>query len=126
MDHLADAILLLHLAFVLFVAAGFLVIPVGGALGWRWVRARRLRLAHLGAIAVVAAESLAGIACPLTVWEDVLRGGGGGGSFVSRLLHRFLFYDLPEAWFTAVYVFLALGAGALWVWVRPFPSGRRD
>jgi hypothetical protein len=126
MGHLADAILFVHLVFVCFVAAGFLLITAGGALGWRWVRGRRLRVAHLGAIALVAAESLAGIACPLTVWEDALRGGAGGESFVARLLHRLLFYDFPEAWFTAVYVFLALGAGALWVWVRPFPSGRRD
>lgn len=122
MPLLADAILALHLAFVLFVAAGFVAIPAGAVLRWRWVRSRRLRLAHLGAIALVAVEASLGIACPLTVWEDALRGAAEGESFVARLVHRVLFYDLPEGVFTAAYVGLAAAAALLW---RAVPPRRR-
>lgn len=119
---LADAILAVHLAFVVFVIAGFAAVPAGAALGWRWVRSRPLRLSHLGAIALVALEALLGIACPLTVWEDALRGRGTDAGFVARLVHRLLFYDLPEWVFTAVYLGLALSAFALW---RAVPPERR-
>ncbi|MBI5442142.1 MAG: DUF2784 domain-containing protein [Deltaproteobacteria bacterium] len=120
---LADAVLFVHLALVLFITLGFPAISLGGFRGWRWVRSFRLRVAHLAAIAVVAAESLVGIACPLTVWEDALRGRGGGESFVARLLHRVLFYDLPEWVFTTAYLTLTLGAVVLWRAVPP--GGRR-
>ena len=36
------------------------------------------RGSHLGAIAVVAAESLVGFVCPLTTWENRLRLLAGG------------------------------------------------
>jgi hypothetical protein len=59
-----------------------------------------LRYLHLGAIAFVAAEAVLGVACPLTVWEDLLRGGrgkhGGAESFVARWLRALLFYQAPE------------------------------
>jgi hypothetical protein len=63
---LADAILVVHFAFVLFVVLGFALVLAGGALGWRWVRNRGFRYTHLAAIAFVAVEALAD-ACPLTV-----------------------------------------------------------
>lgn len=125
---LADIVLAAHLAFVGFVVFGFVAIPIGGRRGWHWVRGRRFRVAHLAAIAFVAAEALVGIACPLTVWEDALRGRGTGTSFVARLVHRILFYDLPEWMFTVAYAALALGALILWRAVPPRrkrPRGRR-
>jgi hypothetical protein len=125
---LADIVLAAHLAFVGFVVFGFVAIPIGGRRGWHWVRGRRFRVAHLAAIAFVAAEALVGIACPLTVWEDALRGRGTGTSFVARLVHRILFYDLPEWVFTVAYAVLALGALILWRAVPPRrkrPRGRR-
>ena len=72
---LADLVLAVHFCIAAFITAGFVLIPLGAAVGWRWVRQRRLRLVHAGAIAFVALESLAGMACPLTVWEAALRGG---------------------------------------------------
>ncbi|MBI5014268.1 MAG: DUF2784 domain-containing protein [Deltaproteobacteria bacterium] len=119
---LADGVLCAHLALVLFITLGLPAIPLGGLRGWRWVRSFRFRAAHLAAISVVAAEALAGIACPLTVWEDALRGRGGGDSFVARLLHRVLFYDLPEWVFTTSYAMLAVAALALWRAVPPRTS----
>ena len=52
---------------------------------------------------LVAAEALLGYACPLTVWEDLLRGGVRPESFVGRWVYRLLYYDAPEWVFTALY-----------------------
>ena len=94
MSALADLVLIIHFALAGFIAAGFLLIPIGAATGWRWVRKWHLRLAHAGAIVLVAAESLAGIACPLTVWEGWLRGDmPADGGFVGRWLGRLLYWD---------------------------------
>ena len=115
---LADAILLVHAAFVLFVVGGLPAIWLGIARGRAWARQRAFRLAHLAAIAFVAGESLLGIACPLTIWEDALRGRDPGAeSFVGRAVRGALYWDLPEAVFTAAYVaFTALVAWTWWRW----------
>jgi hypothetical protein len=115
----ADAILWIHLLFVLFVVAGFVLVPAGAWLRWGWVRLFWLRAVHLGAIVFVAVETLAGVACPLTVWEDALRGRGAGGSFVQRLIHSILFYDLPDWMFASAYVAATVLALLLWKTVPP-------
>jgi uncharacterized protein DUF2784 len=48
------------------------LVYLGAARHWAWVRSWRWRLLDLGAIVVISAESLLGIDCPLTVWEDTL------------------------------------------------------
>jgi polyferredoxin len=114
---LADAILLVHAAFVLFVAGGLVAVWIGVARGEAWARNRAFRIAHLAAIAFVAGESLLGIACPLTIWEDALRGRDPGAeSFVGRAVRAALYWDLPEAVFTAAYVAFALLVA--WTWWR--------
>ena len=118
---LADLVLAVHFCIAAFITAGFALIPLGAAAGWRWIRHRRLRLFHAGAIAFVALESLAGIACPLTVWEAMLRGGTSGGTgFIGHWLHRLLYWDLSAAAFTLLYVALALLA--VWLWRRIPPQ----
>lgn len=77
---------------------------LGAALDWRWVRNPWFRYAHLAAIAFVAAEAVLGYACPLTVWEDLLRGGVRPESFIGRWVYRLLYYRAPEWLFTALYV----------------------
>ncbi len=119
---LADLILVVHFCIAGFITAGFFLIPLGAAAGWRWVRHRRLRLTHAGAIAFVALESLAGIACPLTVWEDMLRGGVAGETgFIGHWLGRLLYWDVSATTFTLLYAGLALLAILLWRWVPPQP-----
>src|SRR5207249_10359279 len=59
-----------HFAFVAFVVAGFILIWVGFFLRWSFVRDTRFRLAHLLAMAFVLGESLLGLICPLTTWEE--------------------------------------------------------
>jgi len=123
---LADIILVVHFAFVLFVVAGLALIWVGAAAGWRWVRNLRFRIAHLAAIAFVAGEAMLGIWCPLTLWEAQLRGESADKSFVAQWLHRILFYDFPEWIFTTAYVAFALIVGASWWIVRPLSASGKQ
>ena len=128
---LADSILILHFAFVAFVVIGLLVIWVGWLRRWRFVRNFWFRLAHLLAIGVVAAESLTGIVCPLTIWENHLRllAGGGeryAGSFVQHWLHRVMFYEARESTFTILYIlFFVAVALSLWLVKPRWPALRR-
>ncbi len=123
MPLLADLILVVHFAFVLFVVVSLPLIWLGAAAGWRQVRHFGFRLAHLAAILVVSAEAAAGIWCPLTLWEDALRGATSEKSFVARWIHTLLFYDLPPAVFTMAYLLFA-GLVAL-TWWR-IPPNRRN
>ena len=121
---LADLVLLVHLAFVSFVVGGLALIWLGAVLHWRWVRHFWFRIAHLAAIFFVAAEALAGMLCPLTVWEDALRGRESETGFLARWLHRIMFYDFPNWVFTLAYVLFAL-AVALTFWLAP-PDPRKS
>ena len=116
---LADTLLIIHSLFVLFVVGSLPVIWAGAWLGWNFVRDLRFRLAHLAAILFVAGESLIGMVCPLTAWEDALRGTETGSSFIRRWLHRILFYDLPEPVFTTIYLLFALLVAATFRLVPP-------
>ncbi|MDN3556937.1 DUF2784 domain-containing protein [Halomonas maura] len=125
----ADAILVVHAAFVLFVILGLALTLVGKPLGWRWVRNPWFRLAHLGAIGFVVLEAWLGTLCPLTVWEMALRERAGdvvySGSFIAHWLHRLLFYQAPAWVFIAVYTLFGGLVGLSWLWVRPRPLGRK-
>jgi hypothetical protein len=121
---LADVVLAVHFGFVAFVVGGFALILVGVLRRWAWVRNPAFRWIHLAAIGFVALEALAGIACPLTVWEDLLRRGAAGeSSFVGRWVARLLYWDLPPWIFTAVYVLFA--AAVAYVMRRHPPQVRR-
>jgi hypothetical protein len=114
----ADALLVAHFLIAAFITGGLLLIWLGAAAGWRWVREPWFRLLHLAAIAIVALEGLLGAACPLTLWEDMLRGGLQPRSFVGRWVQALLYYDAPERLFTALYVFWAL-ATLVTLWLVP-------
>ena len=98
----ADALLVVHFAIVVFIVGGLPLTWAGALLGWNWVRNPWFRYAHLGAIAFVALEALIGMMCPLTVWEDVLRGGSRPDSFIGRWVQRLLYYRAPEWVFTTL------------------------
>jgi len=71
---MADALLIVHFLIAAFIVCGLPLTWLGFLCEWRWVRNPYFRYLHLGAIAFVALEALVGVACPLTVWEDALRG----------------------------------------------------
>ena len=119
MTGLADLILVVHFCFVLFVVCGLLLIWLGVVRGWRWVRNFWFRSAHLAAILFVAGESVAGMVCPLTVWEDALRGRGHESSFIQRWVGRLLYYDFPEWVFIAAYLLFALAVVITFIRIKP-------
>jgi polyferredoxin len=119
---LADLVLAVHAAFVLFVVGGLVATWVGLALGRPFARNPWFRGIHLAAIAFVVAETLLGYVCPLTLWEDALRGASDGKSFIQRWVHAWLFWDGPAWIFTTAYVAFAALVAATWL---AFPPSRR-
>lgn len=119
MTGLADLILIVHFCFVLFVVCGLFLILLGAMRSWRWVRNFWFRITHLAAMLFVAGESVAGMVCPLTVWEDALRGRGHESSFIQRWVGRLLYYDFPEWVFIAAYLLFALAVVITFIRVKP-------
>jgi hypothetical protein len=76
----ADAVLLLHLAFVLFVV-------LGGFLVLRW---RKLAWAHLPAVAWGALVESSGWICPLTPLENALRRAAGGAAYAGDFVEHYI------------------------------------
>lgn len=118
---LADLILAAHFAFVLFVVLGLPLIWIGAAARWHWIRNHLFRIAHLAAILFVSTEAAAGIWCPLTLWEDALRGATPDKSFIARWIHALLFYDLPAWMFAAAYFAFAVLVALTWWRIPPQP-----
>jgi len=119
----ADAVLLVHALFVLFVVSGLILILAGGALGWAWVRLRWFRITHLVAIGVVVIQSWLGAICPLTTLESLLRARAGGsgypGSFIAHWVEALLYYQAPSWVFVVCYTAFGVLVAAAWFWVRP-------
>ncbi len=85
---LATFVLLLHLAFIMFVL-------FGGLLAFRW---RRAPLVHLPAAAWGAAVEFFGWICPLTPLENSLRRAGGEAPYAGDFIDRYLALIVyPEA-----------------------------
>lgn len=109
---LADAVVIIHLAYVMVAIVGLLAIVVGRFLGWQWIHHRWFRGIHLLMILIVATESWMNITCPLTTLENWLRAQAGQnaqeGTFVGRMMHDFLFYDAPTWVFTVCYSLFAV------------------
>lgn len=121
---LADTILLIHFVYVLFVVGSLPLIWLGALLKWSFVGNPWFRYLHLAAIMFVVAESLLGIACPLTVLENELRAIETESSFIQNWVHKILFYRLPEYAFTLIYIVFAALVAATFKWV-PVKIGSR-
>ena len=112
---LADAILVLHLAFILFVVLGGLLV----------LRYRRLFWLHLPAAAWGAMIEFAGWICPLTPLENWLRAQGGdrgyGGGFIEHYVGALIY---PEGltrelqWLLGAFVLALNAAIYLQLWRR--------
>ena len=77
---LADAVLLLHLAFIVFVALGALLL-------WRWPR---LAWLHVPAVLWGAYAELSGSICPLTPLENRLRALAGEQGYAGGFIEHYL------------------------------------
>lgn len=77
---LADAVLVLHLAFIVFaVLGGFIVL-----------RRPRLAWLHLPAVVWGAATEFLGIVCPLTPLENRLRALGGDAGYSGGFIEHYV------------------------------------
>ena len=85
---LADLIVVVHLAFVVFVVCGGLLV----------LRRRRIAWLHLPSAAWGAWIEFAGWICPLTPLENRLREKGGEAAYSSSFVERYLVPALyPES-----------------------------
>ena len=129
-DVLADLVVAFHFAYVAFVLLGQLAIFVGFGLGWRWIRNFWFRIVHLIAIGIVGIEAILVIDCPLTVWEARLRELAGHpaeeGSFVGRLLHYVIFYDVDSSILEWIHIAVAVLVSATLVLIPPRWPWRRS
>lgn len=110
---LADLIVVCHFLVVLFVVGSQILIITGRVVGWHWIRNFAFRLMHLLVTAFIAAQSLLGDLCLLTIWEYRLRQCAGqivenDVFFLARLLRLIMFYDLPVWFFNVIYVAFGL------------------
>jgi hypothetical protein len=119
----ADAVVVLHLGYVLFVVLGLVLVLLGYLRRWEWVRNVWFRSLHLSAIAVVVLEAWLGIPCPLTLLENWLRRQAGAaertGSFVGELAHDLLFVQAAPWTFTVAYTVFGFGVLVAWLLVPP-------
>jgi hypothetical protein len=99
---LADTVLVLHLAFVLFAVGGGLLVLYRRSVAWL----------HVPAAAWAGLISLAGWICPLTPLENHLRHLGGQAGYAGGFIEHYLLSVLyPEGLTRGVQV--ALGAAVL-------------
>ena len=95
----ADAVLLLHLAFILFAL-------FGAALALRWPRIVRL---HLPAALWAAGIELTGAICPLTYLENDLRVRAGQQGYADGFIEHYLLPVLYPAGLTPAVQYMLAG-----------------
>ncbi|QJQ20345.1 DUF2784 domain-containing protein [Pseudomonas sp. SK] len=98
----ADTLVLLHLAFILLVL-------FGGLLVLRW---RPALLLHLPALAWGLAVEYLHLGCPLTTWENQLRNAAGDAGYPGGFIEHYLWPLIYPAGLTPT-VQLVLGSVAL-------------
>jgi hypothetical protein len=76
----ANALLIVHLGFILFVIFGALLLP-------RWPR---LAWVHVPVVAWGAWVEIANKVCPLTPWEQQLRAAAGEGEYSGGFIEHYL------------------------------------
>ncbi len=110
---LADAALVLHLAFILFAVLGGLLV----------LRRRWLIWLHLPAVAWGVLIEFAGWICPLTPLENWLRVQGGGEGFRGGFINHYLMSLIYPVgltrelqWLLGALVLAINAAIYVWVW----------
>lgn len=111
----ADALLLLHLGFILFALLGGLL-----ALWRPWAM-----LLHLPAAGWAIFVELADRGCPLTRWEQLLRARAGDAGYSEGFIEHYLLPLLYPDWLTLPVQYVLAGVVVLfnlavygWVWFQ--------
>ena len=117
---LADFVVLLHMAFVLFAA-------LGSVLVFKW---RRVAWFHIPAALWAALIEFVGWVCPLTPLENWLRRRGGQAGYQTGFIERYLLPVIYPAPFSrslhVVLGFLVLCVNLAiywWIWRRSASTG---
>jgi hypothetical protein len=112
---LGELVMLLHFAFLAFVA-------VGGFLAWR---RPQLLPAHLAAAAWGLVSATVGVACPLTGWEDALRRRAGQDGLARGFIDTYLTGVVyPEEHLLAVQVLVGALVVTSWIGFAVRARGR--
>lgn len=98
----ADLILIIHLAFIIFVMLG----------GFLVLRRPRLKWLHLPAVVWGALSEFLGVFCPLTPLETMLRKLGGGTGYEGDFIEHYITALIYPSGLTRG-IQIALGFGAL-------------
>lgn len=120
----ADAVLVVHLLFIVYIL-------FGGLLVWRWPRTAWL---HLPTVAYGAAIEFVGWICPLTPLENALREAAGQQGYAGGFIEHYLLPIVYPAGLTptvqlvlgAVVLALNLGVYGAWAWRRRRRRGLSD
>lgn len=108
---LADALVLVHAAFIVFAVFGGLLALQNFA--WMWL--------HLPAVAWAALVVIMGWACPLTAWEQRLRSAAGLEGYEGDFIEHYLLAAIyPEGLTRGVQIWLGVGVLALNIVVYAF------
>lgn len=120
---LADVVLLVHLAVILFNVFGLIAIPLGAWCEWRFVRVFWWRALHVALLVAVAIQAVLARVCFLTIWQsDLLRRAGVNASdapLIQRWVNRLIYWPLPLWVFAVLYVAALALAIVLWWKVPP-------
>jgi hypothetical protein len=123
---MADLVLLVHFAIVLFVIGGLLLIFVGNLRQWLWVNHFWFRCLHLVAIGIIVLQAWLGQYCALTVLESWLRRQAGAApytrSFIEHWVQELLYYEAPFWVFVLAYTLFGLLVAFAW---RAYPPQRK-
>ena len=105
---LADSVVAVHLAYLVFV-------PLGGVLAWRWPQ---VFWAHLAAVAVGVVSITVGFDCPLTTWEQSFRRRAGQRPYTDGFVDHYLTGRVyPHGYDWAVQVIFGLCIAASYLYV---------
>lgn len=122
---LSHLVLAIHFLVIAFNVLGLVVIPLGAAMDWPFVRARLWRLLHLVSWGVVALQAAAGRACFLTEWQaDLSSGERRGEPMIARLVNGLIYWPLPLWVFAGLYAAVFAAVIALFWIVPPRPVRR--
>ena len=120
---LANLIVVIHIAYVVYVVGGLVAILIGALRGRKWILNPWFRVTHLLAILIVVVEIFLKLNCPLTNWENSARAAAqqpvDGSAFMDRFLSFILIGSAPGWLIDSMYYVFAVAIVATFFLVPP-------
>ena len=123
---IADIVLMFHFCVVIFITFGFFLIPIGCMYKWDWVTNIQLRILHSGMMVFITLETLLGITCPLTTFENSLRGIHESKSFIGYWIKKIIYWDFPTQFFIILYCIFLVWTFLMWKLYPPRNIKKRN